>query len=358
MKLLHSSMMMSDVLAERENQIKIKEEMMKLENIRDIKYEELSKHHLRKLDEREYAVSRDKVLKKQQLARDQKSQLEAAKQLRVNAIRAEKEEGILLQERNLQFVHEESEHAAFEKQARLNARFETEKAQQYLNEVKRVENERMRKESEHILEYSKRVDEMSKLRQNRQEELFKRKQNQRQRLIDTQAAKLALIRNTADEHVTQQCRDAELEQNRLLQKREESMKIWKADIEKSRLEQVNLRETQKAHQLETQAHATEFIKKSMQDFQTDLLTISAQKLAAEKKLAADLQRQIAIKTTCKLSNKKGQKNSVMLAKQATQKEVYEFQSLAEQALADYAKDGKNVIPIVHALKTFHKNKSQ
>ena len=357
MKLLHSSMMMSDVLAEREHQVKVKEELQKLERIRDIKYEELAKHNLSRMTLKEETVRLSLLEKKRKVAEEQRAQLLAAKNRRKAEIEANRLEGLLLKERNIQFVQEEEDRKLRDKQALLNAQNETAKAQKYLNEVRAREIESSIKEDIKIQAYALRVDEMSTLRKMKQEEIFQNKQNSRQKLIDAQAQKLALIRDTATDRVDQQCRDAETDQDRLLAAKECGIQKWKQDITDSRNSQKEEKKRAVDAKMKEDEKTAEIAKDLFQDMQEQEWEEKQDKRIAEQNVAKDLKRQIAIKKACATSDKKQQSVIVRRAKQAMNAEVKEFQSFGEQALFEYANAGKNVIPIVHALKTFHKNKS-
>jgi hypothetical protein len=46
------------------------------------------------------------------------------------------------------------------------------------------------------------------------------------------------------------------------------------------------------------------------------------------------------------------------AKRASQMDVDEFQGFAEKVIGEYAESGRNVVPLVQALKNFHDKRNE
>jgi len=116
MRSFNSSMMLSDVLAERDNQIRIKEELDRLERIRDTKYDELVKHNYQQLTRREEAEKQKLKEKKNMVAIQQRQQLEEAIAKRKSEIQANKIEGFEIRLRNEKYAQDELLEAQAEKE--------------------------------------------------------------------------------------------------------------------------------------------------------------------------------------------------------------------------------------------------
>merc|ERR1719171_1015788 len=97
MKTFHSKMMLCDVLAEREAQVALKEELGKLEQIREERYLEMEKASYRNMLERELR-EKDNLGKAAKMAAEmQKTQLKEATDKRLRQIEDDILEGEMLQ---------------------------------------------------------------------------------------------------------------------------------------------------------------------------------------------------------------------------------------------------------------------
>ena len=358
MKLLHSSMMMSDVLAERESQIKIKSELKKLEVIRARKYEELAKHHNTLLMESDKQADADHINKKKMLAKEQLEQLNAAKDRRIAEIKANIVEGEQLKSVTEEFLKEEIKTRSSQRQARLAAQQELLAAQESLKALKYLELKNTREEDLKIQEHAVELERIAANRKERNVQALKEKQEVRQRLIDRQAEKLSELRDNEEERVAQHCRNAEDEQNTLLQQRLMKLNAWKKDIEVSRLTQVASKEAKKAMRIEEERRASEFSNLVFKRQREEEEQAVSEHKAAQVQLAADLQKQMSTTKATRLAEQKREVATVGRAIHAVNREVKEFQTFTEHAILEYSTAGKNVVPIVNALKSFHKNANQ
>ena len=354
MRSFNSSMMLSDVLAERDNQIRIKEELDRLERIRDTKYDELVKHNYQQLTRREEAEKQKLKEKKNMVAIQQRQQLEEAIAKRKSEIQANKIEGFEIRLRNEKYAQDELLEAQAEKERFMQAQKETAKAQKYLREIKDREEHRHAKEELKIEEYSKQQSKMSQLRQEREKAVFRAKQEHRQKLIDAQAARLAAIRDREDERIGQQVRDAEEAQNKLLTEKAVLMEQWKADIRRSHAEDSQRKEAEKSEKGEQEKKAAEFSRLLFRKFAEDESREQEVNRRAQTKLKEDLLGQINAKNTDRIAEKVGERDCMSKAKRAHQNEVNEFQAFAEHSIREYSESGRNVIPLIQALKDFHK----
>merc|ERR1719377_512849 len=97
MKSFHSKMMVCDVLAEREAQVNLKEELSKLEQIREERLLEMERQNYRKMLERELKEKEQKEVVSQVAAKAQKVQLAEYKEKKLSDIEDLLMEGEMLE---------------------------------------------------------------------------------------------------------------------------------------------------------------------------------------------------------------------------------------------------------------------
>ena len=358
LKTFNSAMMLSDVLAERDNQIRIKEQLQHLEHQRELKFEELVKHNCRRMKDREVAELAEKVDKRHQVARTLEEQVQAAKAKRIAEINESEAEGLRVKQRNAEFLQQELDRKQQDRDEAVRAQKELVGAQEYLNQVKQRESDLIKREEAKIEEFARRKDEMMAKRRDREEFVFLEKQKSRQNLIEVQAAKLAQLRDTEEERVAQQCRDAEAEQNKLMAERNQRMREWKLEIERSREAQVKRKDKDKSDRIANERKAAEFCRLIFKKLERDEADEAAEKREASVKLAKDLLTQMDIKEGKLAHERKAEVATVERARRGIFKDISEFQSFAENTIREYAESGKNVVPLLQALKNFHRKKDE
>lgn len=358
MKTMNSAMMLSDVLGERDNQIRIKEQLEKLEHIRNLKFDELVKHNVSRIQDREDSESKQREEKKRMVAIIQKEQLEEAKQKYLTERAAERRDGELIKHRNEAFLAAEVERKNREREVALHAQKETIRAQTYLNEIKARELERVQKEDVLIQQYAKAKDDMIAKRKARELEIFRQKQLIRQRLIDQQASALQLLTRNEDERIAQQCRDADAEQERLMEERKKKTRQWKLEIDESRRLQIERKQTEEANRVAQERQASQFCRLLFQKLEQDEQAEAAERRDAARRLAHDLQLQTQIREKKAKQEKTAEIEVAQRARRGILADSNEFQSYAESIIREYAESGKDVIPLIHALKNFHKTSNE
>ena len=357
MKVFSSGMMLSDVLAERENQIEIKEQLQRLENIRQIKYDELVKHNVHMMNEREARESEESKKKHLLVAKSQKKQLEDARLRRLSEIANAEEERRLIRARDERYIAAELERKKVQRQAALRARSETLRAQTYLNEIKARERDMDEQEDALIAKYAAEKEEIAERRRHREEFVFHEKQKTRQKLIDLQAAKLEQLRDNEEGRITQQCRDAEVEEIQRLAESAARIKEWKAEIEMDRRDQINKKNRDREEKLLREQKASEFARLVFEKIEDDEMQEAVERREAAKRLSKDLLTQIEIKKAIAADEIKTQSEILERAKRAVNRDANDFQSYCEEYIREYAENGKNVIPLIQALKSFHSIKN-
>merc|ERR1719262_516638 len=104
MKSFHSKMMLCDVMAEREAQMNLKEELAKLEHIRDERFMEMERQNYRKMLERELTEQQQREAIAKVALSTQKQQLAEFKEKQFREIEDSMIEGELLRRKALEDI--------------------------------------------------------------------------------------------------------------------------------------------------------------------------------------------------------------------------------------------------------------
>merc|ERR1712125_146664 len=112
------------------------------------------------------------------------------------------------------------------------------KANEYLKQIKAEDTLRQQREDEKIQQYASRKEKMLKLRKQKEEEVFQQKQAARNKMIEDQAARLSELQNNEDERVESQVKAKEASDEKKRLDKEELMRRWNDDINKSRAAQI------------------------------------------------------------------------------------------------------------------------
>merc|ERR1719207_314639 len=155
MKSFHSKMMLCDVLAEREAQVNLNEELSKLEQIRDERHLEMERQNYRKMLERELREKEEKEEISKIAAGAQKQQLKEFKDRRLREIEDSILEGELLRKKAREDLEAERNAERKRRAQAAQALVETQKANEYLKEIKAEDLLRQQREEEKIVETQK-----------------------------------------------------------------------------------------------------------------------------------------------------------------------------------------------------------
>merc|ERR1719277_2783754 len=163
MKSFNSKLMHCDVLAEREAQLALKDELKKLENVREDRFLEMEKQNYRKMLERELKEKGTKEELAKIAAKAQKEQLAEYKEKRFREIEDQMLEGELLRRKAVEDLEAEKAAEAGRRGMAIQAMRETQKANEYLKQIKAEDDLRMEKEGQKITEYAQRKEKMLQL---------------------------------------------------------------------------------------------------------------------------------------------------------------------------------------------------
>merc|ERR1719188_2340741 len=150
MKSFHSKMMLCDVLAEREAQVGLKDELRKLEQVREDRFLEMEKQNYRKMLEREMKEKETKEELSRITANAQKEQLAEYKEKRFREIEDGMLEGELLRRKAVEDLHGERSAEKKKRDIAVKAMEETMKANEYLKQIKAEDTLRQQREDAKI----------------------------------------------------------------------------------------------------------------------------------------------------------------------------------------------------------------
>merc|ERR1712151_1182278 len=238
MKSFHSKMMMCDVLAEREAQVGLKDELRKLEQVREDRFLEMEKQNYRKMLEREMKEKETKEELSKIVAKAQKEQREEVMERAYREVEDNMLEGELLRRKAVEDLHGERAAERKKRDIAVKAMAETMKANEYLKQIKAEDTLRQQREDQKIQDYAKRKERMLMLRKQKEEEVFQQKQAARNAMIEAQAQRLAELQDNEDARVESQVKEKEASDEKKRLEKEALLSRWNDDINRSRAAQI------------------------------------------------------------------------------------------------------------------------
>merc|ERR1712217_187314 len=136
--------------------------------------------------------------------------------------------------------------------------------------------------------------------------------------------------------------------------KEELMRRWNEDINKSRAAQIDRKAQQRAKEKAEDAETAKFLGEwckvldKQEQEELELKAVAARKLAGEHKKMTEISRRK------KNEDKKGEETVALRAKKAMEADTIEFHNYAESVIRGYSEEGKNVVPLIKELREFRK----
>jgi len=354
MKSFHSKMMVCDVLAEREAQVSLKDELKKLEHVREDRFLEMEKQNYRKMLEREMKEKETKEELSRLAARAQKEQLGVYKEKKFREIEDQMLEGELLRRKAIEDLEAERKAERKRRGMAVQALAETQKANDYLKQIKAEDSLRQQREEEKVQEYAQRKEKLLELRKQKEDEVFQQKQAARNKMIEAQARRLAEMASDEDQRIEAQVAQKEADDENKRLAKEDAKARWEGDIQKSRVQQIQRKQSERERDKSEDAETAKFLQEwckvldRQEQEEVELKSHANRKLSQEHRKMVEIQRR-------KVEMDKSQEGEVsMKAKRAIEADTIEFHSYAENCIRDYSSEGKNVIPLIKELREFRK----
>jgi len=354
MKSFHSKMMNCDVLAEREAQMSLKGELKKLESIREDRFLEMEKQNYRKMLEREMKEKETKEELSKIAAKVQKEQLSEYKEKRFREIEDQMLEGELLRRKAIEDLEAEKHAERKRRETAVKALAETQKANEYLKQIKAEDQLRQEREEDKIQDYAERKEKMLQLRKNKEEEVFQSKQAARNAMIAAQAQRLGQMQNDEDERVDNQVKNKEASDEKKRQEKDALRRRFEGEMLRSRSAQIERKRAERAREKSEDMETAKFLGEwckvldKQEQEELELKSVAARKLSGEHKKMCSIARGKGNE------DKKGEEIVAMRAKKAMEADTIEFHNYAESVIRGYSEEGKNVIPLIKELREFRK----
>jgi len=355
MRSFNSAMMLSDVLAERENQINIKEELRRLEQVRERKYHEMMKHNNERILEREEDERLENINKKLSVAAIQRDQLQEAKARRGAEVIRDKQEGFALRMAYQKQLEDDEIDAKAVKQREIKALNETRQAQKYLMGLKAraLEHEALRDQK--IEAHAKRQLEVETKRRDRQKFICEEKQRIRQSMIDEQAARLAETKDSSDKRTEEQCRQVTDEMDRLEFERKQYKLELINKIHKETKYAIEKKQQLKVSQEKSEKLAAEYTSAVLARLDDEDHKKEIYKKEETRQRSAALIHQINAARELYEKEKDHDLRNQSEARKLEEARSHAFNESTQSIIREYAQQGRNIMPMINCLKSTIRN---
>jgi len=336
----------------------LKGELQQLEEIREDRFVEMEKQSYRRMLEREIKEKETKEELSKMQSKAQMQQRAEFKEKRYQEIEDQMLEGELLRRKGVEDLEAEKGKEKKRRDQALTALDETNKANEYLYTVRAEEKKRVQREADKIKEYAVQKEKMIQMRKAKEGEIAKVKRDQQDRMIEIQSKRLAEMQNNDEQRVGKQVAEKEANDEAKRLHKEETRKRWEDDIFKSRNAQMARKQAQRMRDRAEDAETASFLGEWCKVLDQQDGEEQDAKRGAAKKLQTEHLKQIAGNAGKGNTGKKQEALVATQARKAIEADTVEFHEYAEQAIRDYAAEGKNVIPLIKELREFRKRALQ
>jgi len=284
----------------------------------------------------------------------QKQQLAEYKEKRFREVEDDQLEGELLRRKAIEDLEAEKSAEHKRRNTAVGALAETQKANEYLKQIKAEDQLRQLREEEKINEYAQRKEKMLQLRKDKEDEVFQAKQLARNAMIAAQAERLGALQDSEDARVEGQVKAKEEADERKRLEKEELRRKFEGEMMRSREAQIMRKKTEREQVKMEDAETAKFLGEwckvldKQEQEETELKRIAAKKLSEEHKKMTHLVRKK------KSDEKKTDEGVCLRAKKAMEADTIEFHNYAENVIRGYCEEGKNVLPLIKELRDFRK----
>lgn len=227
-KSMQTKLLLSDALKERELQVDIAKKKQAInKEIDEAQHAEVL-DWCERYDHKEKGQAQAEKVKKAEQQKVLKKQHHEFINKRVNRLKEEKVEGRIIKIKAEEAVEEEKRVEQERKNRLLKAQADTRKANENLEKIREELRMKEKEEDDKIEQFRKNKEDMINLRAQRENEKFKEKQAARQKIIDTQIENLKKIKNREDEILNKQIKEAEIkaeEIERIKKEKRDALKV-------------------------------------------------------------------------------------------------------------------------------------
>ena len=349
-----NKMRFSDILHERKIQLKQSQLIKNRWKLYDDYWDDIEKKKMEDYDRKEIEKQINIKNKNEENMNYIKNQFQDYKRKKIEELQDNYVEGQIIK-LNAQNELKEEERKKMELKAKQEKmREDFKKENEELMKLKEKEKLKEDEEMKRIEFHAKKKEEIDELRKRKEKEKFEFKQSQRQKLIDHQFEMLQKLK--AEEEAKTQ-KDMNLKEKEDIARelmKEEKKKQMEKEIEEDRQLYLKRKEEEKEKKKLEDANQLEEFRKQIKEMEEEEKNKYLERRKRERNLneyqrrQADERRQRAITDFNELQSD-NYKNKYLLYK-----EQDEFISFAEEQIKKYAKEGKDIAPMIQQLTKYKK----
>ncbi|KAL1529271.1 hypothetical protein AB1Y20_000225 [Prymnesium parvum] len=344
-KALHSKLMLSDVLHERERQLELKKVQEAKEIATEERWYQKQQEAIRRMDAEEDLRDEEELLKRQEVAQVRNTQIQQQKELHAKKMAELRREGEMIKQMAQADAEAEARQRLEELERAKLAHAEVVEANQYLLRAKEEEHAIERAEEARMLAYAKQKERDLLERRAREEERFQKKQAFRQQLIDAQVAKLTDLNAATNQRLERQANEVQAKAQEARNKMDEQRKNELLVMQMSRQQQMRWKRERKAQaEIDDLHYATE-LKKLNQRLREEEAMAIRDKFERAKARDEFLLKQVDEKRSRAEEEQIMDMYEAEQTKQWTQDDDAIFDQYAQLCLDEYVAEGKNPKPI-------------
>lgn len=349
-KSFESAMIYCDVLAERAAQIQLKDEISRVGQIKEARYVEMGQQNSNKMAAREMREQRVAKEKQDECTAYIAQQKASLRDKKLQQLQDQMIEGQLMMKKAAKDNEEKKTTEKNAKLKQIQALVASQKANEYLREVKQQEAMRAKAEEVKIKQYAAHKDLMEKLTKEKKASIQKAKLDQQLAMIAKAEKFLAAQMGQTEQREEQAARDAEAGQREMEEEKKRKNAAWQADCDRSC--KLAREQKQAAAEAETLAElrALEHSKKVAAKMSRDESEENQRDLFRKRNNAQYLLRQAEQKRRVEKQEMLREAKLVAKAQEADMADLVEFNSYAETMIRSYAQQGANVIPLIQQMK--------
>ena len=353
-KRFNATMMYSDMLKEREFQDDIKQKKKSINDLIEKKFYEQELKKMEEFDKKELEKKRLEELKKLERMKIVNEQLQESKIKRIQDYQEKIVEGELMKIAMKKALEEDKR-----KEEELN-RLKAEQRQQFIDsniELEKLKEEKRKKELEEdkkIEEFAFKKQQLEDLRKKVENDKFKEKQAQRQKLIDAQIEYLTKLKNKEDARIEKSIKESEEKKQAEEKKKQDRFNMLQAEIKQQREDVKRKKEEQKLKEKNEDMKFVEEWKNKMKLLEQQERDEKIAKKIRDKNLAEYQRLQLEEKKRIAKADFYKLNEDAYKIKYQLGKEDDDFIKYAEYWIREYKKQGKNINPMLLELKSYKK----
>eukprot|EP00921_Rhytidocystis_pertsovi_P007769 GHVQ01012890.1.p1 GENE.GHVQ01012890.1~~GHVQ01012890.1.p1 ORF type:complete len:498 (+),score=109.81 GHVQ01012890.1:176-1669(+) len=353
-KTFTGALMLSDVIAQREQHKEWKQQLQQMESDRDAHHTamEAERHRMRlecEVKEQEAAKNKSATLKGVR-----ERQLGEFKYKKIIEMEQEIKAGEELKLRAAEALQQQKDADKRKIELQREALAEADNCNKNMQKLKQEEAMRLAEEEKQIEEYARKQDNRKQMIQQRQAEIARKKLDVRMRLIDTQAEVLKTLEDRENKRVEKAQEEVLRKTEQTFLDKQEYQRRQREMIETQRKQQLQLRQQQQQEDRDETIRMTEHFKTQMEQLRLTEIEEKQRKRAEADKLAVYRKEQMRSKRDAERREKRQEQLYVQKTLKQHQTEENEFASFGKSCLEIAAKLNRDTKPLEKALKDYEK----